>query len=153
LPGISDVPRSELRRIDERAEDDSDLAEMLVAAIYDVTHAPDRADWYDVVDDTTGTKYEVKSAHLQVGDAYPAAGRFRLWRAQLRSLIHSRAAGKSGTSWVAFVLFDGDQPIDVRRMHAGTVWDLVGDDWNRSGHAEWNLQHKLPIEEVFPEHG
>jgi hypothetical protein len=37
-------------------------------------------------------------------------------------------------------------------MHAGTVWDLVG-DWNHSGHAEWNLQHKLPIEEVFPEYG
>lgn len=86
---------------------------------------------------------EVKSAHLEVGDTYPSAGRFRLWRAQLRSLIHSRTAGDSGTSWVVFVLFDSDQPVDGRRMHAGTVWEMI-DDWNRPGHVEWNLRHKLP---------
>lgn len=147
------APRSELRRANERADDDAELAELLVAAIVDGTHDPDSAPWYDVVVERTGTKLEVKSTHLRIGDAYPADGRFRVWRGQIRSLINSRHAGDGGTSWVAFVLFDGDQPVDVRRMHAETVLRIVRDrgGWNRSGHEEWNEQAKLPIDTVFPD--
>ncbi|MXR42486.1 hypothetical protein GRX01_14205 [Halobaculum sp. WSA2] len=66
--------------VDAVSGDDAELAERLVAALVDGTHAPDRADWYDVVVERTATKIEVKSAHKQVDDEYPAEGRFRLWR-------------------------------------------------------------------------
>ncbi|MFC7099039.1 hypothetical protein [Halobaculum marinum] len=55
----------------------------------------------------------MNSVHKQVGDEYPAEGRFRLWRRQLRLLVAPRFAGDLGTTWVAFVLFDGDTPVDV----------------------------------------
>lgn len=152
MKSISDLPRSELRRIDEASRgEDHVLAEKLVAALVDGTHAPDREDWYDVVVERTATKIEVKSAHKQVGDEYPAEGRFRLWRRQLRSLVASQFAGDSGTTWVAFVLFDGDTPVDVRRMHASTARELVEDTvgWGPSGHEEWDEQAKVPIGEIF----
>lgn len=92
----------------------------------------------------------MKSAHKEVGDEYPAEGRFRLWQRQLRSLIASRYAGDSGTTWIAFVLFDGDMPVDVRRMHAQTVRDLVEDTigWGTSGHREWDEQAKVSINNI-----
>jgi hypothetical protein len=153
MTSIGDVPRSELRRIDEAAESDDDLAERLAAAVYGWRHANDEADWYDARDEATGTKAEVKSTHLRVGDEYPADGRFRLWRSQLRSLVASRFAGETGTSWVVFVLFDGDQPVDIRRMHARTARDLVEDTvgWGPSGHTEFGEQAKVPVGEVFPD--
>lgn len=113
-------------------------------------HRPDEEEWYDVRYSSTGTKVEVKSTWTEVGDEYPAGGRFRLWRAQMRSLLASDAAG---TAWVAFVLFDeASGEVRVRRARPSTVWSWVTDDrggWNRSGHEEWDRQHKLPYEVVF----
>jgi len=154
VKSIADVPRRRLNTIAENtAGDAATFAEKLVAELVDGNHAPDRADWFDVVVDRRSTKIEVKSAHLNVGDEYPAEGRFRLWRSQLRSLVASRFAGETGTTWVAFVLMDGDQPVDVRRMHASTARDLVEDTvgWGPSGHESQGEQAKLPIEEVFPD--
>lgn len=149
---IGAVPRSELRRITDPNQDRDVFAERLVAAIVDGTHDPDSAHWYDVRVDRTGTKIEVKSTATRIGDDYPADGRFRLWESQIRSLINSRHAGETGTTWVAFVLFDEDgQPRRARRMHAETVLRLVRDraGWNDSGHEEYDHQHKLPIDSVF----
>lgn len=56
MTNIEDVTRLELRRIDKRAEDDADLAERLVAAIYDVRHDPNQADCFDTLDTETGTR-------------------------------------------------------------------------------------------------
>lgn len=127
-----------------------DVAEELVAEVFDATHAPERANWYDVVDEDASTKYEVKSTSRRIGDEYPADGRFRLWRAQLRSLIASDAGA---TAWVAFVLFDEDVGhATIQRRRPSTVWDVVDarGGWNESGHDDWGRQHKLPYDEVMP---
>lgn len=155
MAAISDVPRSRLRDIDSRSDSDDVLAERIAAAVYGATHDADSAEWYDAVDESSGTKYEVKSAHKDIGDDYPAAGRFRLRKGQIRSLINSRHAGDSGSSWVVFVLFEHDQPVDINRMHASTVLDLVKErgGWNRAGHDEFDCQHKLDIGAVFDEEG
>ncbi len=113
-------------------------------------HRPDRADWFDVLDEENGTKAEVKSTWTEIGEEYPAGGCFRLWRAQLRSLL---ASDGQATAWVVFVLFDEDSgEVLVRRARPSTVWSWIVDDrggWNRSGHAEWGKQHKLPYSKVF----
>ena len=147
------ISRSDFNRATQAADgDDSELAERLVEAIVDGRHDTDTADWYDVVVDRTGTKYEVKSTSTRIGEDYPADGRFRVWQGQIRSLINSRHAGDDGTAWVAFVLFDEDgNPVRVRRLHPETVLRIVHDrgGWNTSGHEEMGRQHKLPIEAVF----
>jgi hypothetical protein len=127
----------------------ADVAEQLVAQVYGAAHRPDRADWYDVVDEDASTKYEVKSTSVRIGDEYPADGRFRLWRAQLRSLIASDA---TATAWVAFVLFDEDAgTATIQRRRPSTVWAAVRErgGWNDSGHAEWGEQYKLPYDAVL----
>ena len=151
MKALGGLRQADLRRIDERSGSDDEFAERLVALLVDGEHRADVADWYDVVAAGGSTKIEVKSTHLRIGDAYPAAGRFRLWRRQLRSLVASRHAGESGTTWVVFVLFDGGHPVDVRRMHARTARRLVETTvgWGPSGHQEWDEQAKLPIDAVF----
>lgn len=112
-------------------------------------HRPDRAEWYDVVLDSTGAKTEVKSTWTEVGEKYPAGGRFRLRRDQTRSL---HAANASGVSWYALVLFDEDAgEVVVRRVRPSTVSTWVRDrgGWNRAGHEEFSHQHKLPYSVVF----
>lgn len=146
-----DLTADERRRIQRAADDDGELAEYLVAELVDGRRAADEEDWYDVRAVGGDTKIEVKSTHRRIGDEYPADGRFRLWRAQLRSLIGSRHAGDTGTTWVAFVLFDEDGAPRVRRMHARTARELVEDTvgWGPSGHDSWDEQAKLPYDEVF----
>lgn len=146
-----DLTAEQRRRLHREADDDAELAELLVAELVDGRHTPDERDWYDVRTTGGATKIEVKSTHRRIGDDYPADGRFRLWRAQLRSLVGSRHAGDTGTTWVAFVLFDEDGPPTVRRMHARTARQLVQDTvgWGPSGHDSWDEQAKVPIEEVF----
>lgn len=125
------------------------VAEQLVAEVFGARHAPDREDWFDVVDEDRATKFEVKSTSVRIGDDHPAPGRFRLWRAQIRSLIASDAGA---TAWVAFVLFDEDQgTATIQRRRPSTVWDVVAarGGWNDSGHAEWGKQHKLPYDDVL----
>lgn len=148
-----DLTGKQRRRIQAAADDDAELAELLVAELVDGRHTPDEEDWYDVRSAGGATKIEVKSTHHRIGDDYPADGRFRLWRRQLRSLIASRHAGETGTTWVAFVLFDEDGAPKVRRMHARTARRIVEDSvgWGPSGHESWDEQAKLPIGEVFNE--
>ena len=125
------------------------VAEELVAEIYGTKHRPDQAEWYDCVRETTGAKTEVKSCFATVGVEYPAAGRFRLRRDQLRSLLASDA---SGVAWVAFVLFDADAgEILIRRAKPATVMEWVRErgGWNEAGHTEFEKQQKVPISEVF----
>lgn len=143
---LEDLSRQQRRRYGqgERAA----VAEELVAEVYGAAHRPDRADWFDVVDEDASTKYEVKRTSRRIGEEHPADGRFRLWRAQLRSLIASDAGA---TAWVAFVLFDEDAgTATIQRRRPSTVWDVVDDrgGWNESGHDEWGEQHKLPYDEV-----
>lgn len=150
---MPDLPRRDrLRTLDERADDRGEFAELLVAEMYDVKHEPDRTDWYDCRDVDTGTKYEVKSTELEIGDDYPAPGRYRLWQDQHVSLLRSDA-GVGNTAWYVFVLFEDRGIRDVRRMRPSTVTQLVEDDggeWNLSGHRGRNEenQHKIPYTEI-----
>lgn len=146
---LSGLPRKQQRRL--QGGDSAVVAEELVAEELgaNAKHRPDRAEWYDVVLETTGAKTEVKSCWRRVGDAHPADGRFRLRRDQLRSLLSSNA---SGTAWVAFVLFDENTgEARVRRVTPSTAWGWVNErgGWNEAGHDEFDYQHKLPWDEVF----
>lgn len=146
LRGLPDRQQDMLRR----GESD-DVAEEIVADALGPNgkHRPDRAEWYDVVLDSTGAKTEVKSTWTEIGDEFPAGGRFRLRRDQLRSL---HAANATGVAWVAFVLFDeGSGEVRVRRVRPSTVsrWVRERGGWNRAGHEEFSHQHKLPYSVVF----
>jgi len=142
---LRDLSRKQRRQYDQDRET---VAEQLVAELFDLRHAPDRAHWFDAVLEDRGTKYEVKSTSVRIGDDYPADGRFRLWRAQLRSLLSSDA---QGTAWVAFVLFDEDAGVaHIQRRRPSTVWRIVRErgGWNDSGHDRYDEQHKLPFDAV-----
>lgn len=142
-------PRRELRRLDERADDRSEFAELLVAEIYGLDHTGDEFEWYDAVHPRTGTKVEVKSTAVE--RVKGGTGRFRLWEQQHRSLVASDA---SATAWYVFVLFDGSGGIvDWRRCRPSTVTRFVradGGSWSRAGHADRaGRQHKVHYSEVF----
>lgn len=120
---------------------------------FGVTHAPEEASWYDLVDEETGAKYETKS----VVPYYPSGqpGRFRLWEDQHVSLTRADA---SGTAWYVFVLLEetGPDSFDVdemRRMRPSTVTRIVkeiGDgEWNLSSHQRRERQQKVPWPRVF----
>lgn len=147
-----DVSRRRFNDLARRAgDDDSLLAELLVAEHYGVAHDP--AEWYDCQNKHTGAKFEVESTREVIDGRNPSkfvptAGRFRLFEGQLRSLV---AADARGTAWVVFVLFDEDrQPVDMRRMRPSTVLRLVNErgGWHESGHQK-GKQHKVPIEAVL----
>lgn len=142
---LRDLSRRQQREYDE---DRQGVAEELVAEAYGLAHRPDRADWFDAVLEASGTKYEVKSTGMRIGDEYPAPGRFRLRRDQTRSLVASDA---QGTAWYAFVLFDEDAgEAYIQRRRPATVAGIVEDrgGWNEAGHDEFDRQHKLPYDEV-----
>jgi len=125
------------------------LAEELVAETYRLEHTPDRADWFDALNPRTGTKYEVKSCLRDVGEDYPAAGRFRVRRDQTRSLTASSA---HGAAWYCFVLVDYDAgAIYLQRRKPATVSRIVHEHggWNRAGHEEFEYQNKLPIKSIL----
>lgn len=128
-------------------ERQGEWAEEQVAREFDLAHVPNEAEWYDCVNPRTGTKFEVKSATRELDSG--AAGRFRLWEDQHRSLVASDA---QGTAWYVFVVLGSGGAIEaVERMHATTVTELVNDagGWNRAGHDEReSRQLKLPIDEV-----
>lgn len=116
------------------------FAAEFVADEYDLDYRPDEADWYDCVNPRTGTKYEVKSTD---------GGRFRLWEDQIRSL---RASDARGTAWVAFVLLDGGNVVDLARKEPATVAKIVAErsGWNRAGHEKREgRQYKLPEYTIF----
>lgn len=143
---IRDLPRQQRRQLQT---DTDEVAEELVAEEYDVDHRPDRAEWFDCVNPRTGTKYEVKSCLTEIGEQYPASGRFRLRRDQTRSLLSSDAAG---VAWYVFVLIDVDDGrIRFRRAKPSTVsrWVRERGGWNRAGHDDFDQQHKLPWDDVF----
>lgn len=147
--GLRALPRRQQDML--RSGESEVVAEEIVAEALGPNgrHRPDRAEWYDVVLDSTGAKTEVKSTWTEVGDKYPAGGRFRLRRDQTRSL---HAANASGVSWYVFVLFDEDSgDLRVRRVRPSTVSRWVRDrgGWNHAGHEEFDYQHKLPYSVVF----
>lgn len=130
-------------------EDRGRFAEEAVADYYGVTHDPDAAEWYDCINEETGTKYEVKSTVEERSSGRP--GRFRLWEDQTISLMGS---DRVGTAWVVFVLFDTrDRIVAMRRFRPLTAANLVrsdGGDWNLAGHAEREgRQHKIAWPEVI----
>lgn len=119
-----------------------------VADQFDLLVENDVEDWYDAVDESTGTKYEVKSTSQELASG--ATGRFRLWEDQHRSLT-SAAAADGQTAWYAFVLLDDANNVaDVARRKPSTVTTIVDRDWNRAEHVERNSrQHKVPWYEVI----
>jgi len=160
MTSVNDLTRDMVRRADEVAQgDNGTFAEVLTAELYQVRHTPDEADWYDCRNADRGTKFESKSAQVTIDgrdeDSYvPTAGRVRVWRSQLRSLIG--AAGSEGqTAWVVFWLLDEDGgPLEVKRVQPSTVWSWVTDEmngWDESGHSnpDLNKQQKLPLGLVF----
>ena len=145
---IRDLSRHQQDRL-QRRKAFGELAEELVAEEYGITHAPDEERWYDCRNENTGAKTEVKSTSSTVGDKYPGTGRFRVWRAQHRSLVASDAAG---VAWYAFVLLDEeDGVIRIRRAKPSTVtqWVRDRDGWNDAGHQTYSHQQKIPHTEVF----
>lgn len=147
---LRSLSRTQQRRIADAPEQ---VAEEIVAEVVpNAKHRPDEAEWYDVVKTTTGTKYEAKSTWTEIGQKYPAGGRFRLRRDQLRSLQASINGGGDGSAWVAFVLFDEEEgAAKVRRAKPSTVAGWIEDrgGWNESGHDDFQKQHKLPYSVVF----
>lgn len=142
-------PRRRLRKLDRRADDREELAELIVAEIYGLEHVGDEGDWFDAVLESTGTKYQVKSTTVE--RAKGATGRYRLWELQHRSLVGSDAAG---TAWYVFVLFDPQGGIaSIRRCRPSTVGAIVRSrgGWNEAGHEDrpGDRQLKLPYEEVL----
>ncbi len=73
-----------------------------------------------------------------------AAGRFRLWGDQHRSLTAAEGA-EGQTAWYAFVLFD--ESDDVVRRKSSTVTEIVSGEWNDAGRN--GRQHKVPWDQVF----
>lgn len=132
--------------------DHGEVAEELVAEEYGLSHQPREESWYDVRaydHDDRATKGEVKSTHRQIGQDYPAAGRFRVRRGQHRSLTVSDG---QGTAWYIFVLLDEvDGRAILQRRRPSTVTKIVEDrgGWNHAGHEEFDWQHKLPIDTVI----
>lgn len=142
-----DLADSQLDRI--RRGDTSNVATELVVREFNLVEDNATADWYDARHPNTDSKTEVKSCLSTVGNATTRDGRFRLWKEQLRSLSSAEARG---TAYVAFVLYRmDDREIDVRRVKPQTVTEWVADrgGWNRSGHSEFDRQHKLPWPVVF----
>lgn len=134
-------------------QSDADVvAEELAAQEFDLAHAADEEFWYDVrapSRDDRPTKGEVKSCHRDVGEDYPAAGRFRVRRDQHRSLVASDA---QGTAWYIFVLLDEEAgDVVLQRRRPSTVTRIVDErgGWNQAGHEEFDEQHKLPIDAVL----
>lgn len=155
-----DLTRDMVRRADEEAQgDNGTFAEVLTAELYGWRHTPDETDWYDCRDADRGTKAEVKAAQtvidgLDEDRRVEVAGRVRVWRGQLRSLLSS-ASAEGQTAWVVFWLLDEDGgPLEVRRAKPSTVWRWVTEEmngWDASGHAnpDRNEQQKLPLGLVF----
>jgi hypothetical protein len=150
-----EVGRRRLSKIAERADGDDGLfAELLTAEVFDVQHY-NRNSWYDCRNQNTGTKYESRSTHRTVDNPDgEVTGRFRMWQD-----AHRRIAGAEGaegqTAYYVFVLFEGDQPVAMRRMHPSTVTGVLrersddGTAWHQSGHDSKGRQHKLPWPEVL----
>lgn len=128
------------------------FAEEYIADEYGLEHRPDETHWFDCVDPSTGTKYEVKSTTTEYSGEYSegATGRFRLWLDQHRSLVAAQAS-EDQTAYYAFVLLDTNGKIeDVARRRPTTVTKIVDGDWNRADHADRDSrQHKVPWYEVY----
>lgn len=148
---LSDRQQDQLRGLEAGDYENppiGDLAEDLVAEEYDLSTFND-ADWYDLEDRESGAKYEVKSTNSQIGEEYPAKGRFRIWEDNHRSLATSDG---QGTAWYVFVLWhERDGLIKYRRRSPGTVTQIIDErgGWNDSGHERDARQIKLPISSVL----
>ncbi len=146
---LRDLPDDQQRKLQSGAS--AEVAEELAARALgsSAKHRPDRAEWWDVIRETTGAKFEVKSTFDRIGEDYPADGRFRLRGDQHRSLTASAA---SGVAWYVFVLFDKSRGVAwIQKARPSTVTRWVNErgGWNEAGHDEFDEQHKLPAEVVF----
>lgn len=143
-----DLSRGQQEKLQRGGDAFDELAEELVAEEFDLEHVGVDAEWFDCRHPDRPTKYEVKSTHEQIGEDYPAEGRFRVWKSQTKSLVASDARA---TAWYAFVLFDESEGLFyLQRRRPSTISRLVRDrgGWNESGHESMGPQHKLPIDEV-----
>jgi hypothetical protein len=144
VPALLATALEEARDGMSSSEEQGRWAEQYIAERFDLEHCPDEASWYDCINPRTGTKHEVKSTHVD------AAGEFRLWEDQTRSLIASDA---QGTAWFDFVLLDRrGNVLNTRRMRPSTVNRLVRErgGWYEAGHHDRpGRQHKLPASELF----
>jgi len=146
---LRDLPDDQQRKL--QSGESGTVAEELAARALgsSAVHRPDRAEWYDVVRETTGAKFESKSTWDQIGEEFPADGRFRIRGDQHRSLT---AATASGVAWYVFVLFDKSRGVAlIRKARPSTVgrWVRERGGWNAAGHEEFDEQHKLPASVVF----
>lgn len=123
------------------------FAEKYAANSYGLEHVPNETEWYDCVDESTGTRYEVKSTTREYSGEYSegATGRFRVWEDQHRSLTNAEGA-ETHTAWYVFIVLDEDGEVEhIVRRKPSTVTKIVDGEWNRANHAERNSrQHKIP---------
>ncbi len=121
-----------------------------VADVFNLVVENEIEDWYDAINERTGTKHECKSTRRELSNGRP--GRFRLWEDQIASL---EASDRTATAWVTFVLLDqGGDVVAVQRRKPTTVRKIVEKrgGWNRAGHDQRSgRQHKLPWPEVVDE--
>lgn len=82
IPASSSSFRWVLRAVERRLS--LSLGRLTGGRDYEIKHRTDQSEWYDCIRGTTGAKTEVKSCFATVGVEYPAFGRFRLRRDQLR---------------------------------------------------------------------
>lgn len=142
---IRDLSKGRKKRL--QSGESSTVAEEIVAGKYGLNHRPNEAEWYDCINENTGTKTEVKSCFSKLKGG--AKGRFRLRRDQTRSLL---ASDGQNVAWYGFVLFDVDSgEIEIRRAKPSTVssWVTERGGWNTANHSEFDEQHKLPFSVVF----
>lgn len=132
------------RRPNERQ---GEFAAEVVADEFDLDVENGVEDWYDAVDPSTGTKYEVKSTHRTLESG--ASGRFRLWEDQHRSLVAAEGADGQ-TAYYGFVVLEENGEVqNVVRRRPTTVTKIVDGEWNRADHSEREgRQHKIPWYEV-----
>lgn len=102
-------------------------------------------EWCDAVD-PSGQKYEIKSTKEEVGDQYPAEGRFRLWEDQHNSLTSS--AGQLGAAYYIFIV----SSKEAVKVEARDVTEWVNDrgGWNEANHDRRDSkQLKIPWSYVY----
>jgi hypothetical protein len=103
-------------------------------------------EWADGVDPQTGHKYEIKSTAEEIGEKYPAEGRFRLWKDQHNSLTSS--AGQLGAAYYVFIVSTKEAiKADSREV---TEWVNDNGGWNKAGHDRRDSkQLKIPWSYVY----
>jgi hypothetical protein len=146
-----ELGRSEVKRLQRSSKDIGKFAEEIAAAVYADPQRDFRDERTHDLRGEHGAVYEVKSALDEMGQKYPAKGRFRLWEEQHESMVRK---DRDGTAWYIFVLFEfeDDRPRRARltRVKPAKIGRSIGarGGWNESGHPA-GKQYKVTREMVF----